>query len=213
MRLVQSQGDGDSVQVPPAVETDASGNEVRFWKCYTECSLPIPFEQPKDRVTIRCHPNYHNEGPFYDWCVCRFSSPGYEPSETARSSVENPNVTHYTQFPSDCVPAKVVLFVRHPATDKIYALVHACDYRDLDLTKADSVLLEKWRLEFGTVTIDKKKVTVPTLRFVELESIEARCLVIEEVPGLKEQLDEPPPPHHDQVWLVRTRGEWASKFI
>ena len=42
-----------------------NGRLEPFWCCYSECSVYLPDEGK--RRTLRAHPNYYNEGSYYDW--------------------------------------------------------------------------------------------------------------------------------------------------
>ena len=213
-----NRGDG-AIIVDPKQDTDGHGTTVLSWKCYTECIFSPPLRCPtQPRLTFRCHPNYRNEGEFYDWVIVRFQRDN--PTYFAEGH------SHRTFFRSDCVPAKLILFVRDSSSGKICALVHACHFRTAALCHLDSVLMEPFQLEYHVARIEpqgggrvpRRSVQKATLRLVEIDSIEARCFVVEEQRGIKENVPMPREvetanPGYDRVWLVRPRTDWGPEFV
>ena len=176
-----------------------------FWLCRTECSM-MPRNLP-DRLTFRCHPNFRNEGPWYDWAIVDF-----EPGSTHFEMSDSKGTKRKTsQYPYHCVPSKILAFCTHPQTKKIMALVHACKFRtNVSDTVHDSVLLEHWELDYeahdrmeqftdfvvgkdgkehlSTKRKKRARYLSPRLCWIALESIVARCLVVEQNPGIHEEI-------------------------
>ena len=68
-------GSNKSVEVHPMITTtfgwkwgDIIGRDITALPCYTEYCSP-------DGTRYRAHPNYNNEGPWYDWGLIRFEQP------------------------------------------------------------------------------------------------------------------------------------------
>ena len=197
--------------------------EEVFWELRTEVSVVLSDEPT--RVTIRCHPNYKNEGPWYDWVIVNFSIEDDESSfESIGPDDQNP------QYEDGCVPCKVLAVAQAP-TGEVRLLVHPCMFRKkLKDREMDTVLIEFWQLQYHNLQSKLprelgKKICVrgrnpqnttyeaPFLTWVNLENIVCRCLAIEEEPGVHEVLPrntkgEP----MNWVLLVRQRCDWAKEF-
>ena len=170
------------------------------------------------RVTLRCHPNYKNEGPWYDWVIVRFSTEGVQyqrnNAHSKRSFLKNGGkqknwqpILGNTQYDDGFVPCKVLAIAENP-NDKsdIRILVHGCKYPTNQLqTQNDTVLLEFWQLAYHNRYDDlprdfqeAQKIglppnvaphhLVPHLSWVTLDSLYARCLVVKEEPGVFESV-------------------------
>jgi hypothetical protein len=147
-----------------------NGRLEPFWCCYSECSVYLPDEGK--RRTLRAHPNYHNEGSYYDWVYAHFHG---ESSERSR------------------FPSKIVTFVKDKVgTDQeaIYALVQSCTEEDKRFRRNDSVIFYHWFLEYENAET-KGRGNGPTprgqgtylravLRLVPIESLSAGCYAFEE---------------------------------
>jgi hypothetical protein len=59
------------------------GGSTSILECYTEFLH-------KDRVIFQAHPNYRDEGPWYDWAMVRFA--GAKSGEGGRLSLPDPPV-------------------------------------------------------------------------------------------------------------------------
>ena len=78
-------------------------------------------------VTIRCHANYKNEGPWYDWVIVNFSIKDDESSfESIGPEDQNP------QYEDGCVPCKVFAVAQAP-TGEVRLLVHPCMFRNVGI--------------------------------------------------------------------------------
>ena len=202
------------------------GSEV-FWELRTEVTAYIGGE----RLTLRCHPNYKNEGPWYDWVIVNFLVDEEEFEE----------YEHDPQYPRSCVPCKVLALAIDPKvghlkvggqTQKkdVWVLVHGCDFRQKKKqASGDTVLLESWELAYhdlyhqlpaslrgrrydGSKEGRDKGYRAPHLSWVRLTSIVARCLVVEEEPGVHETVPVRDKREKRKVWLVRDHSDWAKQF-
>ena len=206
----------DDADVLPLVKV---GGQL-FWELRTEISAVLR-DNPK-RVTLRCHPNYKNEGPWYDWVIVNFEAEDEDVFE---------ETAHSPQYDHNCVPCKVLAIARNPETDECKILVHGCGFRykkeDRD---SDTVLIEFWQLQYhdlqselpkgiqnrnhdGSRTPHNNTYLAPLLTWVSLDNIVCRCLVVEEEPGVHEVL----PTNKNGaplnwVLLVRQRSQWPSNF-
>jgi hypothetical protein len=138
-----------------------SGKDI-YWELRTELTTTLRDEEEK--VTLRCHPNYRNEGPWYDWVMVNF-----EVSDDTVFQRENDRgvsrrkfikqgkkekdwlpIKHETQYEDCVVPCKLLAFWQNPDDgEDIRALVHGCDFRtNSDQTDHDTVLFEFWQLSY-----------------------------------------------------------------
>ena len=104
----------------PREETDKSGTTQYYWQIYTECNLK-PANRP-ERVTFRCHPNYHGEGAFYDWAGI--------------------------DYQEEVFPCKVLGFVRNDESGEVIVIHHSCKAQGEEEKSKDSVLIRHWKLEY-----------------------------------------------------------------
>lgn len=173
-----------------------------FWELHTELSAVFPDEN--NRVTIRCHPNYQNEGPWNDWVMAKFETGSliFEESENE------------TQFYQELVPCKV-LAIAETSNGDVRLLVHGCSFRTTRKERDDdTVLIEFWNLEYSYRTNQRRtEGMVPHLTWVSISNIHCRCLVIEEEPGIHEVVPiskEKKP--LTRVMLVRRHSLWPEEF-
>jgi hypothetical protein len=181
-----------------------------YWDIYTELSAAFPDENNK-RMTIRCHPNYQNEGPWNDWVMARFDTVGTTFEHSA----------HTTQFDMSLVPCKV-LAIAQDGEGRIMLLVHGCHFRETKQDRdEDSVLIEFWHLEYHNISdrLPPKmrdrgvQYYAPNLTWVGIENIHCRCLVVEEEPGIHEEAPrEANGSLKNRVMLVRRYSLWKNEF-
>jgi hypothetical protein len=213
-----------------------NGQLENYWQCFTECTF---FPPDKDGpLTLRCHPNYRNEGEWFDWAIIRF--------ERTESSVEqddeDDDEEYQPQWPSDCVPSKILAFVENPKNmGQPMVLVHGCSFETH--SDLDSVLFEFRQLQYKDIqatlqiprrfidttddsaTLDyfgedtTQTMTVPDLYLVTLDSIVDACFVVEETPGIIESLEKPQVTKRRKqktefpwVMLIKDRTKWAELF-
>lgn len=182
----------DEASCPPKVtEGDA------HWEVHTECTMAHP--RAGNRFTMRCHPDYHSEGSWHDWVEVKYTASSFrgDPQHSGRFLHKH------------SVPAKVLAFLRHPESEEIHALIHPCKWKER--SDMDTVLTEVWCQEFKWRGQD----ATPVVEVVSVKSIMGLCLVIEEVPGLKESVsrgDEGFSEEFDVALLVRDRKSWGDHF-
>ena len=185
-------------------------SESEYWELRTELAINL-VTQPEARVTFRSHPNYNNEGPWYDWALVDFGTPeGTDNGDT-----------------SGILPAKLLAFAEDPVIkDKTWILVHGCNWRT-DKAK-DSVLIEHWELAYHDISsllpaksknrrVDGSRTApapylAPQLTWVEPTSIVRPCLVVEQEPGLHENVPLEKNRMQNRVFLVKDRKSWPAKF-
>lgn len=182
-------------------------NGAMFWELRTELSFCL--EDTDERINIRCHPNFGNEGPWYDWIIVHFEG-------------NDDNEDDGGQYARTMVPCKVLAVAQNPEKkDDIRILVHGCKFREKDERKPDTVLLEKWELAYHDLYdfLPTKKRTggipyrAPLLSWISPENVVDRCLVIEEEPGIFETCPETSNNRpKNKVLLVRKRQMWPAEF-
>jgi hypothetical protein len=133
--------------------------EVPFWHLFTELDIFIKDEDK--RRTLRAHPNYNNEGAYYDWVYVNFAD---QEGGAARHR-------H---------PSKLLTFVMDPTNKegKLFALVHSCVDQYPKKQFGDSVLFYHWNLEFEGASVNNH--IGAKLHLVPVESISAACYAFEE---------------------------------
>ena len=121
------------------------------------------------------------------------------------------------QYGPSCCPAKVLGFVVDPIEKKPHAVIHPCHYQDQRDIERGTVLTESWRLSFTKLNEENGQCSIltPSLELVSIDSIVARCFVVEEKPGIKAEVH---PTQTDSkevleaILLVRKRQEWGDFF-
>ena len=229
-------------RVEPVDETKnlTTSHHSPYWKLYTECTISLP-EKPKERLTFRSHPNHNNEGPFYDWAMVKFDvddkfEEDYGLGEEEHTTCYTPETVPAKILGFCSSPAE-----EEGADDEVYALVHACTFRVKTLRNMDTVLTEAWELQYRKPSVparmekdgthkrkrkniyertgNRKRVTErllePVLTWVRLDSIVDRVFVMEESPGLKEQVlvQEDDRGEYAAVVLVKKWPLWADDFM
>ena len=190
-----------------------SGEEPhKLWQLFTECKLSL--QQPRQRcVTLRCHPDFRGEGPWYDWVIAVIPA----------LSTDSLRV----------VPCKILAFLRsspkEPKSEKekgdVFLIVHPClgkqDIADrgklcrrtvCEYGDGASVLLEFFHLDYLYSTDEPDRpippprknsrpaepwarqtepaLLTPNLRIISVKQIKDTCLVIEENPGIHEAIQQ-----------------------
>lgn len=173
-----------------------SGGEEDHWVVHTECSMAHPVTQK--RFSMRCHPDYHAEGAWYDWVEVRYTGSSFQGDKDHLG----------TFLHKHSVPAKVLAFLEHPDSGAAFALVHPCKWRDN--SEQDTVLTEVWHQDFNW----RGDTGHPGVQLVRVDAIVGLCLVVEEVPGLKENVskEEADTSFYTTVILVRDRKTWGDRF-
>jgi hypothetical protein len=178
-------------QVHPAVLSWLWKNWKKVVSSYNTClTLPYFTEYAhKNSTKFRSHPNYHNEGPWYDWKSVSFGEDG---------ATEN-------------VPCRLLLFYCQQATDNVLsnsdssqstndecgirALVQTCSYWQALGTPEehkdkmyDTNLLSCHALAATRVTsaMGSPAHNLPRIDSIPVESIQDNLIVVEEMHGLCE---------------------------
>ena len=196
----------------------------------------------KNRKVYRCHPNYMNGGPWYDFVVIPWQ--GYSPHHIEQQrrrkekskirSTDHSEITSYLDEVYEVqgadehsgeerclVPACLMALYRHPLTNKDMAIVHSCRPRMIKNEERTSVLMESWHLYADKDNIyikdDKGVETVQTKYVPMFHTIEAD----EIVDGVRVYMEDPRIqeywPLHDSsghVILLTLRSKhWAKQFL
>jgi len=166
---------------------------------FGEKTIFIFTEYKRNGTTYRAHPNYNSFGEWYDWAMVKF-----EASQGDRSFPVNAKGGYYDK---DLYPCKILCFLK-AIDDSIHAVVQCCNASNHD---QDGTLIERWKKEYGIDEI--KKVLVPQLRCVSVDSFEDLCFVVEDKPGLFEELGTDISELNNGITLVKPRDKgWAKEF-
>ena len=157
-------------------------------------------------LRYRAHPNYQNQGPWYDWSHIEYN----------RCLKENPFKVEEGAgtplHPPAFVLVKILCFLGDGTgnDDQTFALVHCCEWRHNN--SDDSVLTEIWNLEYKPEKKDKKY-RKAVIRCVRASCLVGRVFVTEETPGAREGFrTDDRIPVSTRVLLVKPRTEWAKAF-
>jgi hypothetical protein len=194
----------------------ATRGNSRWFDVFTECHFAvkeIPNTRKAKELKLRCHPNYRNDGPWYDWVVV-----AYEIDEMDRIDRTHADIGGIEPFyPEGMVPCKVLGFVRDNAQGgKIKVVVHTCDFQSFEEGRSGSVLIESWHLSYHQRQGQRRHL-YPVIDVVDLESIHDIAFVVEEYPGIHGMIDLDNIGEHkhtyNSVLLVRPRDQWGTEFI
>ena len=201
-------GSNKNVRVHPAVLSffakeweSLVGNAMQFIECYTEFSH-------KAGSRFRAHPNYRDEGAWYDWALVRFVSDGDEEERDYPCRIlllyKDPRPAANSDESSDDEPSDDYSGMR--------AIVQATnDLSDKAEKKRknkvmESHLCKRWLLDAKEVR--GASYVVPNLYSVDVDNIQDNVLVVEEEPGLCETWEG-----HRYVWTVSDRkARWPLLY-
>lgn len=93
-------------------------------------------EYNRQGITFRCHPNYKNEGPWYDYALFAWDQPSnakYTKSKNKSVTDWNEEVLDVPVTTEDCkntsnvllIPGKILCFVKDQ-NDDMFAIIHSC---------------------------------------------------------------------------------------
>ena len=171
-----------------------------YFPLYGQQDIYIFTEYKRNGTTYRAHPNYNSFGEWFDWAMVKF-----EPDAGDKNLPVNAKGGYYAR---DLYPCKVLCFLQ-ANDDSIHAVVHCCNASD---HKEDGKLLERWYKEYGID--DKKKVLVPQLRCVSVDTFEEPCFVVEDKPGLFEILGTELQKIYNGITVVKPREKgWPKQFL
>jgi hypothetical protein len=178
-----------------------------YWEIYTECDIYLL--DMYYRHTFRCHPNYRDDGPYFDWAFFKYVN-------------EDDSITKY--------PCKIIAFVANPKQDGApSALVHCTMERSQALEELSTTLITHWYLEYTNadrVPSKHEKVVrhASVLRLVDLKSLVVGCYVVEEPKALleaeishytnltPEEKKLKDKNSYKHVLVLLDRNYWAEKF-
>lgn len=206
----------------PAIHPDQyyckeSRTNVDRWTVYTECTV----NTNDGPMLFRCHPNYQNDGEYYDWAMV-----DYQDRDNRRQTAPAQYGYHRGLF-----PAKILAFVRQGqgAHQKIRAIIHTCEYRsEEEEVHLDTVIMSCWKTEYvkgdlfrnpnGEPLLNhlNREVhrKVPKLRTIGVENIAHRCFVIEEFKRLQDdEMKRQEHPDYNSIILLKKRAMWADEFF
>ena len=158
-------------------------------------------------LSFRAHPNYKNEGPWYDWSYVVFQR------DLVNFPFTNMSKTSSPMYGPQFIPVKILCFLGDGtgAGETSMALVHACEWRENN--SEDSVLTEVWDLEYTQPSKKNKNYRKAVIRCVHTSSLVGRFFVVEETPGVREGFSTKDlHPVSTSVLLVKPRLEWANAF-
>jgi len=167
---------------------------------YGERMINIYTEYKRDGTCYRAHPNYNSFGEWYDWAMVKF-----EPAGGSKNFPINEKGGYYAR---NLYPCKVLCFLQ--AKDKsIYAVVQCCNDSD---HKEDGILIERWKKEYEVDEVMNQ--LVPKLRCVPVDAFETSCFVVEDKPGLFEEMGTDVTKMNNGVTLVKPRETaWPKQFF
>ena len=163
-------------------------------------------------VLYRAHPNFHNEGPWYDWSYVAFDRDFDDyPFDVDSSDDSATRPMHSPEY----IPVKILCFLGDGTGDgeTALALVHCCEWRENSFD--DTVITEMWDLEYTLPGKDKRhrKYRKAVIRCVHASALTSSVFVVEESPGVKEGfLTTADPPVSTRVLVVKPRTQWAKAF-
>jgi hypothetical protein len=166
---------------------------------YGQKTIHIFTEYKRNGNTYSAHPNYNSFGEWYDWAMIKF-----EPAAGDRSFPVNSKGGYYAR---NLYPCKVLCFLK--AEDlSIYAVVQCCNASNHD---EDGHLVERWKKEYDVD--EEMNILVPKLRCVSVDAFEEPCFVVEDKPGLSEEMGSETKMMNNGVTLVKPRDKaWPQAF-
>ena len=171
-----------------------------YFPLFGEQDILIFTEYKRNGTTYRAHPNYNSFGEWYDWAMVKF--------ETVAGDMNFPANTKRGYYDRDLYPCKVLCFLQ-AKDDSIHAVVHCCNASD---HKEDGKLMERWYKEYGIDVVANQ--LVPQLRCVSVDSFEDSCFVVEDKPGLFEELGNDLRKINNGITLVKPREKgWPKEFL
>ena len=155
--------------------------------CHTEYS--------REEYTFRCHPNYKNEGAWYDYVLVAWDNPNNEKYSTFTRKasldcnedlLDVPVTTQEQETTSNVllIPARILCFVQDE-DGNYFAVVHSCHEHFVKM----SVLTYRWQLEYegdkvvkqmyhpNECNVDASELT-PIYHAVSVDTIQKHCLII-----------------------------------
>jgi len=169
-------------------------------------------EYKRGKYTFRCHPNYKNEGPWFDYVLIAWeqeeTESGYIDDDSMEEKLHEPISMKNNLKPSNIklIPAKLICFIKNHKNE-MNVILHSC----LGLSEKLSVLTYKWELEYEkekkkslksprNFTSDDTSKLSPVYHCVSVDTIQKHCLMI--------------PMHTTSRFLIQVvdQDKWADAF-
>ena len=159
-------------------------------------------------IRMRCHTNYRSQGEWYDWVVVDYEEDG----PGGRSGPANKKAA---------VPCKLLAFVfdqgAYDGEGAWKAVLHPCSFQDKQDQDQSGLFFQQWKLNYTPKNKNDNNLLIPELDVVELETIIDRCLVVEQIPGIKAEIDPrksvPKMDTSRKVVYILPRRLWGDKFV
>jgi len=147
-------------------------------------------EYKRGKLTFRCHPNYRNEGPWFDYVLIAWeqegTESGYSDDDSMEEKLHEPIAMKNILNPSNIklIPAKLICFIKNHKNE-MNVIIHSC----LGHREKESVLTYKWELEYEeeknksvkstrNCTLDDTTKLTPVYHNVSVDTIQKHCLII-----------------------------------
>lgn len=174
-------------------------------------------EYKRHGITFRCHPNYKNEGPWYDYVLVAWDNPSnatYSKEQANmddnREVLDDPVMTEEKDKTSNVllIPAKIICFVQD-INENYFTVIHSCHENSANM----SVITYRWQLEYEGESavwhnlhphdclMDAIDLT-PIYHVVSVETLQKHCLMIPYKSGGRSQF----------LMQVVDQHKWANSF-
>jgi hypothetical protein len=152
----------------------------------------------------RAHPNYRGTGAWYDWAMIRFVQ-----SDTDRDRHrDNLQRGVIASHPPGFYPSKLLAFYK--INTDIHCLFQCTESKIS--SEDDSCLTERWNLEYAEyIPFGQRRprpYLCPKLRYCHISCVETSVYVVQENPGLLEQMEN----DNSVVVLVKKKPTWKMYF-
>jgi hypothetical protein len=155
-------------------------------KVYTEVVL-------EDGTLIRASQDYRKEGDWYEWVLVKYES-----------GVEND--IHY-------VPGKCLGFFGDESNE-VKVLLHSCNFQSEKEAEAGDNIFSYWSMACKKKQGNSMGLVVPKYMVVGVDCIEKPIYVVEEYPGMWEEMDKKETNEKLRVIYVHQRNTaWKNAFI
>lgn len=162
------------------------------------CQIFLYSEYQRNSYVFRAHPNYKSGGSWYDWVHVKYeveeNEVGYYPSKI---------LTFFTIIP-ECLGTDLL----QSYSPQIYALIHSCESTDHFW---DTTITQTWDLEYQMQYPTRS--LKPVYRVVSVETFGVPAYVVEEQPGLRQEILSKDVPNFSRgVILIKEREMWTKEF-
>jgi len=128
--------------------------------------------------------------------------------EPARGQKDFPFSSKGGYFAINLFPCKIICFLQSEENQSIQAVLQCCNASEHN---EDGILVERWKKEYDVDEV--MNVLVSKLRCVSVDALEEPCFVVEDKPGIIEQLGTNVRQMSNGVTLVKTREKaWPKAF-